>query len=53
MRRFILNRKRISDYNLHDIVAIEEWMNTLPRRILNYKTPEELFEIHLHEIYVA
>ena len=30
---------------------IEEWMNTLPRRILNYKTPEELFEAHLDKIY--
>ena len=53
IRRFIPKGKRISDYNLHDIAAIEEWMNTLPRRILNYKTPEELFEIHLDEIYQA
>ncbi len=26
-------------------------MNTLPRKLLHYKTPEELFEIHLDEIY--
>ena len=53
IRRFIPKGKRISDYNLHDIAAIKEWMNTLPRRILNYKTPEELFEIYLDEIYKA
>lgn len=51
IRRFIPKGKRISDYSSYDISFIEEWMNTLPRRILNYKTPEELFEIHLDEIY--
>lgn len=49
IRRFIPKRK----YSLDDIAFIEEWMNTLPRKILNYKTPEELFEIHLDEIYAA
>ncbi len=53
IRRFIPKGKRISDYSLDDIAFIEEWMNTLPRKILNYKTPEELFEIHLDEIYAA
>ncbi len=33
------------------ISFIENWMNTLPRKLLHYKTPEELFEIHLDEIY--
>lgn len=51
IRRFIPKGKRISNYSSYDISFIEEWMNTLPRRILNYKTPEELFEIHLDEIY--
>ncbi|AQS04683.1 IS30 family transposase [Clostridium beijerinckii] len=51
VRRFIPNGKRISDYNLNDILFIEDWMNTLPRKILNYNTPEELFEIHLDQIY--
>ena len=49
--RFIPKGKRISDYTSADISFVEDWMNTLPRRILNYKTPEELFEIHLDEIY--
>ena len=37
IRRFIPKGKRISDYSQDDIVFIEEWMNTLPRKILNYK----------------
>lgn len=53
IRRFIPKGKRICDYDSLDIAFIEEWMNTLPRRILNYKTPEELFEMHLDKIYAA
>ena len=51
IRRFIPKGKCISDYSSDDIIFIEEWMNTLPRKILNYKTPEELFEMHLDKIY--
>lgn len=51
IRHFIPKGKRISDYSSDDIAFIEEWMNTLPRRILNYKTPEELFEMYLDKIY--
>ena len=51
IRRFIPKGKRISNYNQNDIAFIKEWMNTLPRKILNYHTPEELFEMHLDEIY--
>lgn len=53
IRRFIPKGKRISDYSSDDIAFIEEWMNTLPRRILNYKTPEELFERYLDQIYAT
>ena len=41
----------MSDYSASDISFIEEWMNTLPRRILQYKTPEDLFEAQLDIIY--
>lgn len=44
IRRFIPKGKRMTDYSLDDIAFIEEWMNTLPRKLLQYKTPEELFE---------
>lgn len=53
IRRFIPKGKCISDYSQHDIAFIEEWMNTLPRKILGYKTPEELFEQQLDLLYAA
>lgn len=53
IRRFIPKGKCMSDYSLHDIAFIEEWMNTLPRKILGYKTPEVLFEQQLDLIYAA
>lgn len=53
IRRFIPKGKRMSDYSSDDIAFIEDWMNTLPRRILKYKTPEELFEAQLDIIYAT
>ena len=53
IRRFIPKGKRMSNYNPDDIAFIEDRMNTLPRRILNYKTPEELFELQLDIIYAV
>lgn len=53
IRRFIPKGKRMLDYSIEDIASIEEWMNTLPRKILRYKTPEELFENQLDIIYAA
>ncbi|NGT68032.1 hypothetical protein [Clostridium perfringens] len=47
IRRFIINGKHISYYSYDDMAFIEDWINTLPRRILKYKNPEELFELHL------
>ena len=51
IRRFIPKGKQISYYLLETISFIENWMNILPRKILDYNTTEELFEIHLDEIY--
>lgn len=53
IRRFIPKGKRISNYCADQISAIEEWMNTLPRKILGYLSPDYLFEKNLDEIYVA
>ena len=47
IRRFIPKGKCISDYSSDDIIFIEEWMNTLPRKILNYKTPEEWIYVNI------
>lgn len=53
LRRFLPKGKAISHYDNNAIIAIEEWMNTLPRKILGYKTPEELFDAQLDVIYAA
>lgn len=34
-----------------DIAKIEVWRNSLPRKILNYKTPKECFDVELDHIY--
>lgn len=44
IRRFIAKGKAILRYTIDEISRIEDWINTLPRRKLNYKTPEELFD---------
>lgn len=50
IRRFIPKGKSISDYNLKTIARIENWCNTLPRKILDYYTPDEVFLKHLEAI---
>jgi IS30 family transposase len=53
LRRFIPKSKRIDGYSFDEIAFVSNWCNTLPRKILGYKTPEELFEIQLDQIYSA
>jgi len=53
IRRFIAKGKAIKDYTAEQICAIEEWCNNLPRKILAYHTPDELFEWRLDYIYQA
>ena len=36
-----------------DIINIETWCNSLPRKILAYHTPDEIFERELDHIYQA
>lgn len=43
IRRFIKKGKAIKDYDVNYISQVDEWCNTLPRKILNYNTPEQLF----------
>ncbi|MDA3802255.1 IS30 family transposase, partial [Lactobacillus delbrueckii] len=38
---------RMDKYSVEDIAKIEVWCNSLPRKILNYKTPEEYFDTEL------
>ena len=51
IRRFIPKGKRIDDFNIDEISNIEVWCNSLPRRILGYRTPDEAFEDELDRIY--
>ena len=51
IRRFIPKGKRISDFDADYISSIEMWCNSLPRKILNYRTPDEVFEDELDRIY--
>lgn len=51
IRRFIPKGSRIDSYTLEQIAAIESWANDLPRKILGYRTPDEVFEEELDKIY--
>ena len=53
LRRFIPKGKSMSDYKTEDILFFSDVINGLPRKILNYHTPEELFETQLDRIYAT
>jgi IS30 family transposase len=53
LRRFIPKGKSISDYSIDDILFFADRINDLPRKILGYHTPDELFEKELDRIYAA
>ena len=53
LRRFIPKGKPISSYTAEDICYFADCINGLPRKILGYRTPEELFEKELDKIYAA
>ncbi len=53
IRRFIPKGSYINKYSLQDIINIETWCNSLPRKILAYHTPDEIFERELDHIYQA
>lgn len=53
IRKFIRKGKCISDYSANEILYVELWANQLPRKILGYRTPEELFEAEMDALYAA
>ena len=53
IRRFIPKGDYIHNYSLQQIIDIETWCNSLPRKILAYHTPDEIFERELDLIYQA
>lgn len=38
-------------YSAEDIAYMADWANTLQRKILGYRTPDELFDVELDRIY--
>lgn len=50
-RRFVPKGTSIDVFTQSDISEISDWSNNLPRKILNYSTPEELFEEEMDTIY--
>ena len=53
LRRFIPKGKSISDYGAGEICFFADCINGLSRKILGYKTPEELFDCDLDRIYAV
>ncbi len=53
LRRFIPKGKIIGKYTSDDILLTADWCNLLPRKILGYKSPDDLFENELDKIYAA
>ena len=51
IRRFIPKGKQIDSYSDEQISKIKIWCNSLPRKLLGYRTPDDLFENELDWIY--
>ncbi len=45
IRRFIPKGTDISKFGKREIKRIQEWLNTYPRKILNYRTPQEAYAL--------
>lgn len=51
LRRFIPKGTSMARYSAEDIAYMADWANTLPRKILGYRTPDEMFDAELDRIY--
>ena len=50
-RHFVPKRISIDRYSAKQILEYADSMNSLPRKILGYMSPEELFEAFLDQLY--
>lgn len=50
LRRFIPKGRSISEFSIDSIAKVQNWCNTLPRKILGYLTPDEAFQQQLADI---
>lgn len=48
IRRFLPKETSMKDIIESDCRRIQQWMNNYPRKILDYKTPYEIFVRYLH-----
>lgn len=53
IRRFIPKGEPIRQFSLSTIRRVQQWMNDLPRKILNYATPHEAFVKELQQLEVS
>lgn len=51
LRRFIPKGRSMTQYSQENIDYFADIINVLPRKILGYKTPDELFNYELDRIY--
>lgn len=51
LRKYIPKGKSISNYTIEEILQFSDEINSVPRKILDYSTSEELFNIYLDKIY--
>lgn len=51
IRRFIPKGKWIDDFTSQQIADVEIWCNCLPKKILGYRTPDEIFEEKFDQIW--
>ena len=50
-RRFVPKGVSIDKYSAEQLLSFADEMNALPRRLLGYCTPEELFDTFLDQVY--
>ena len=50
IRRFIAKKKRIDSFTVEQISDVEIWCNSLPRKSLGYRTPDEIFENKIYHV---
>lgn len=53
IRRFIRKGQKISEVSQAKVRGIQQWMNDLPRKILQYRTPHEAFVKELKAIRLS
>ena len=53
LRRFIPKGKSIADYTDEQICFFADCVNGLPRKILSYRSPTELFDAQLDALYAV